>query len=479
MSPLTSLHATGAAGTGQRSRGVIATAVAAVVATTLLAACDARPPVGEVGNISGAIGAVAAVEPAATLVAQDTLSAGGTAADAVTAAYFTLLVTYPVAVGVGGGGICVTYDRESNVAETLDFRAGQGSGTVPVPGTLRGMAALHARYGRLPWTQLIGPAESNARFGVPMSRALARRVAENEAAIRADKGLAELFVNEQGALRGEGDPLRQVALSSVLGAVRSRGVGDFYGGESGRALVEAVELAGESLAVDDLRAYRATWRKTLRQELDNVTFHAPAEVGAGGTIAKLLQTLPAGGGGEAMVAASRAAYAGGADVPERPGDAGVVAIDRRGNGVACAFTLRQDFGSGRMARASGVILSAADTNADAALAPVVGANMNTDQVYFAGVASGGWPAALAVAAVARGVSSSDDLSAAIAAPRAAQAGAGGPVLAEQGAGVGVAKTVPALGLVQAGWCSNGAKSNPERCQGRSDPRGFGLGEDGG
>lgn len=443
-----------------------------------MVACEARPPVGEVGNVSGAIGAVAAEEPAATLVAQDTLSAGGTAADAVTAAYFTLLVTYPVAVGVGGGGICITYDRESNVAETLDFRAGQGTGTVPVPGTLRGMAALHARYGRLPWAQLIGPAESNARFGQPMSRALARRVADNEATIRADKGLAEIFVNEQGALRGEGDPLRQVALSTVLGAVRSRGVGDFYGGESGRALVEAVTLAGETLPIDDLRAYRATWRPTVSQELNNITFHAPGGAGAGGTIVKLLQSLR-GGGAEDMVAASRGAYAGGAGSPDRPGDAGVFAIDRRGNAVACSFTLRSDFGGGRMARASGVILSGNDANADTALAPVVGANMNTDQAFFAGVGSGGWPAALALAATIRGVLDSDDLDRAIGAPRAGQAGPSGPVLAEQGAGLAAAQTVPSLGRVQAGWCPNGAKSSPERCRGRSDPRGFGLGADGG
>ena len=445
-----------------------------------MAACESRPPVGEVGNVTGAIGGVATEEPSATLAAQDVLSAGGSAADAAVAAYFTLLVTYPVAVGIGGGGICVVYDQVGNVAETLDFRA--TGGDVAVPATLRGMAALHARYGRLPWASLIGAPESSARFGVPMSRALARKVAANEARIRANPGLSEIFVNEQGKLKGEGESYRQVALSGLLAAVRSRGVGDLYGGESGRALADAAAAAGAKLSIEDLRAYRATWRKTVPVEIDNITFHGSGEgAGAGGGVGLLLQQLPARPDAQAILAASRAAYKGGAGAPEDTGDAGVAVVDRRGQGVACGFTLGGDFGSGRMARDSGVILAQNRLISEAALAPVVGANMNTDQAYFAAAASGGWPAALAVSLVVRRVlDNREALDQAVGAPRVAQAGEGAPVLAEKAAigQVPGAVEVPALGEVQAVWCANGAKSSPERCIGVTDPRGFGLARDG-
>jgi hypothetical protein len=62
----------------------------------------------------------------------------------------------------------------------------------------------------------------------------------------------------------------------------------------------------------------------------------------------------------------------------------------------------------------------------------------------------------------------------------AQAGDDAPVLAEPGAGGQLpgAATVPALGQVQAVWCSNGAKSSPELCVGMADPRGYGLAADG-
>ena len=74
------------------------------VVTIVLAACGGpRPPVGQIGNVSGFLGVVATDEPNAALVARDALSAGGSAVDAAVAAFFMLSVTYPAGAGVGGG----------------------------------------------------------------------------------------------------------------------------------------------------------------------------------------------------------------------------------------------------------------------------------------------------------------------------------------------------------------------------------------
>lgn len=62
-------------------------------------------------------------EPRAALVGRDILSAGGSAADAATAMYLTLAVTLPSRAGLGGGGMCLTFDAVSGVTETLDFTA--------------------------------------------------------------------------------------------------------------------------------------------------------------------------------------------------------------------------------------------------------------------------------------------------------------------------------------------------------------------
>ena len=132
-------------------------------------------------------GGVATDEPRATLVGRDVLMAGGTAADAAVAIYFTLAVTYPSNASLGAGGACLVQDPDTDdTADTvraLEFLPGVAVGSASanprrataVPAAVRGMFALYSRYGRLEWGRLVAPAENLARFGHPISRALARK----------------------------------------------------------------------------------------------------------------------------------------------------------------------------------------------------------------------------------------------------------------------------------------------------------------
>ena len=154
------------------------------------------------------------------MVGREILNAGGNAADAAVATYFVMSATMPSTAGLGGGGVCIIHRGEEDkiASEVLDFlpRAAAG-GLVAVPGSARGMAALAARYGKLPWAQLVAPAESIAQIGEAASRALAHDVSLAEKKLRADPQMAALFTRADGSMLSEGDNLRQTELAGVLG----------------------------------------------------------------------------------------------------------------------------------------------------------------------------------------------------------------------------------------------------------------------
>src|SRR5579871_628379 len=127
----------------------------------------------------GYLGGVVADEPHAALVGREVLVGGGTAGDAAVATYFALSATLPSTAGLGGGGVCVGYDPDRKRMETIEFlpRPTKGGG-MAVPANVRGMALLHARFGHLPWTQLLAPAEQLARIGTEVSRAFANDLSQ-------------------------------------------------------------------------------------------------------------------------------------------------------------------------------------------------------------------------------------------------------------------------------------------------------------
>ncbi len=455
----------------------------AVAACLLLAGCDKRPPVGQIGAVEGFIGGAAVEEPHAAVVARDVLSAGGTASDAVIAAYFTMTVTYPA--GIGGGGACVVYDAASNEAQGIEFlpRPPAGGGAVAVPGAPRGLAMLHARYGRLGWGALVAPAERMARFGHNVSRAFARRLEALEGDVSREPEFRRLFESGGRGMIREGDPWTQVELASMLTQIRAKGAGDFHGGTAGRIFIEGANAAGGKLTIADLRAYRANWVETRRVEFGDETGHflpsKPAGLGVLHDVTMALRPDGARASADARAAAIAGGWgAGGGVAPQaQSGEVAVAAGAEDGSLAACVFTMGRAFGTRRVARGTGTLVAPALGWESARLSPLIVVNANINQGYLAIAGSGpAGPAAVAQVTLDL-LEENNTLADAVAAARGLRAGPGAEILREARDGVAPAtgpRPAERLGRVQAIWCPGGLVRSAETCRFASDPRGFGL-----
>jgi gamma-glutamyltranspeptidase/glutathione hydrolase len=434
--------------------------VIALAGVAALSACDDGPPPGQVATEGEFAGLVVADEPHSVVVAEKILKSNGNAVDAAVAAYFTLAVTLPSRAGLGGGGVCVVYDPVSTKAETFEFllhRPASG-GRAAVPGNVRGFAALHSRYGSQRWEQILSPAETLARTGYPMSRALDRDLEAAAGVLNADTGMHAVFLGTGDKPRGEGDLVTQVPLAALIGRIRATGVSGFYGGEIAQRLASESTAVGLPLTVDDLRAAVPKITATVQVPVGKHTAFFASPPAAGGlttaqiwmmlTAARDISSTPAeerthlqaeafmrafadrsvwmqpdgsaNRAAQAQVAAPyverlMASYDSERHTPadslqppptltvETPYTSTFAVMDRHGQAVSCGVSENALFGSGRFISDLGLVLPAPDDPEEGftsmSLGPVVIANNNSHNAIFAGASSGGTAGPTALASV--------------------------------------------------------------------------------
>jgi gamma-glutamyltranspeptidase / glutathione hydrolase len=319
--------------------------VTALAALSLLAGCslghqmlgidtnDSNASLGQTGAAPSVFSYVAADEPQAALVARQILNQGGNAADAAAAAGFALSVTLPSRAGLGGGGACIIkmQDAKGNMQppEALLFPPGAPSdagGTRPaaVPTLARGLLALQARYGQLPYSSVIVPAERLAG-GAPVSPALEADLQVVGNALLADPAAAAVF-GPSGSVLPAGANLVQPDLVATFEVLRTQGVQGFYAGSFAQQFASAADAAGGGLSTENLND--ATPK-----------FAAPVTSSAGDFQLAMLPTATPTG-------------------QTLPASAAFEALDKNGGVVACAVTMNNLFGTGRIASGTGILLAA-------------------------------------------------------------------------------------------------------------------------
>lgn len=283
-----------------------------VLLAALPAAAASRP------TLVGEGGAVVAEEKLAADAGAEILRRGGNAVDAAVATTLALLVVGPEAANLGGGGFAVVRMKEE--AAFLDFREtapararrdmyldaqGQplaeaslvGPLASGVPGSPAGYYELHAKYGRLPWAQVVAPARRLAEEGFPLSsRTHATLTGERQLLARFPETAA--FWLPGGAPPAVGSVIRQPALAKTLAGYAAAGPAAVTGGRVGAALVAASAKYGGILQASDLEGYRPVWRPPLRYQAFGWELASPDLPAAGGILlagaSRLLEQLKYG-----------------------------------------------------------------------------------------------------------------------------------------------------------------------------------------
>jgi gamma-glutamyltranspeptidase/glutathione hydrolase len=304
--------------------------------------------------VRGPLGVVATTSPLASKAALDILSQGGNAVDAAVAAVFTVGVVRPEMCGIGGGGFLVYRGADGEIA-SLDFRelspavgykfrhemrvpnsaagveveqAGglatqSGHGIVGVPGTVKGMSAALARYGRRSLAETLAPAIGHAANGFPVSQATSDAMVWRETDLSLFPESSRTYLKSEPSYQpgpppvgilgtgvrraykpGETLVLREYA--ETLKRIAAHGENEFYDPEGKGTYLTARLLAEEmtrpspyaaagdvsEMTATDLSSYRAIWRTpVVTKYRGHEVIGMPAPSSGGTAVAEMLNTL--------------------------------------------------------------------------------------------------------------------------------------------------------------------------------------------
>jgi gamma-glutamyltranspeptidase / glutathione hydrolase len=225
-------------------------------------------------------GALAAGHPLTAEAGAEVLRAGGNVVDACIAAAAVSWVCESSLTGPGGGGFLLV-NREGRthlldffvdlperasrslklVELVVDFGDSQqifytGPASVAVPGTVAGLWEAHARWGSLPWADLLAPATQLARDGFLLDEPRAYLHEILDSLLRhAPEGDA---LYGPGRARGVGERFAMPELGDTLDVLAAEGADSFYRGELAERIAAHVPVT-----LDDLARYEVIEREPL------------------------------------------------------------------------------------------------------------------------------------------------------------------------------------------------------------------------
>ena len=255
---------------------------------------------------------VASEHPLSSTIGADVMRRGGNAIDAAVAVGFAQVVVNPRAGNIGGGGFLM-YRQADGQLFALDYRekapaaasrnmyldsagnlsekSSTGHLASGVPGSVAGLWAMHQRFGRLPWKDLVAPAIALARNGHVVDSARSETIRNGARRLARFPSSAALFLRA-GQPIPAGTTWRQPELAATLQLIADSGANGFYRGRTADLIVAEMRRGSGIITRQDLANYQPAWREPIRISYRGWTIYSMPPSSSGGvTMAEMFNIL--------------------------------------------------------------------------------------------------------------------------------------------------------------------------------------------
>lgn len=256
--------------------------------------------------ITGRKAMVTSLDPLASMAGMRILMEGGNAFDAAVATAAAVTVVDPRMSSLGGHGFATVYVAKSNQVRALNFYGDAPKGATAeaykgkdyqegylspaTPSSLKGYAALHAEYGKLPWRQVLEPAIELAEQGFVMNRFLSASLLKNQEHLTRFPSTAKVFFSE-GRVPQPGEIFRQPDLARTLKEIAGKGADVFYKGAVPRRIGKFFEEHGGVMTGADIEGYQTRWVEPISTTYRGYTFYTQPPSSSGIAVLEQLNML--------------------------------------------------------------------------------------------------------------------------------------------------------------------------------------------
>jgi len=221
---------------------------------------------------------------------------GGNAVDAAIAAAAAITLVEPVSCGLGSDAFAIVWHEgkahglnasgHSPAAWNVDYfakkygRDAQGLANAPkrgvdavtIPGVVAGWAALHEKFGKLPFADLMMPAIEIAERGYAVPPVVAHKWAAAVPDLKDQPGFTQAFM-PQGRAPNVGERFCLPGAANTLRAIGQSAGKAMYEGELAKRLVAFLNEHGGVHTLDDFASFKAQWVEPVTKDYRGYTVH--------------------------------------------------------------------------------------------------------------------------------------------------------------------------------------------------------------